>query len=263
MSRWGCVIVQVLLFAVLQFFLKLGAFAKEPEIQVQQLTGGKSAYYLRADLSDDDVRVLSPLVPLSSESAANRNLERMPQGFFLEDYLVRYNAIAVSSGGYMSSYSPPMALGFLKSNGMSLARPHNSWLTNGLFCSNSDRAAIQLVGVDFEPPSFRDCLQAGPVLLKDRSPPPVSANSGYTKLAQSVQEQTFICIDSQKRIVLGVTDKINFSALVEFLRSSRIGCVDALRLTGLDTAGLRDRKKLYGHDDYLFPSVIGVIQKRH
>ena len=263
MSRWECITAQVLFLAMIQFFLKPLAFAKEPEIQVQQLTGEKSAYYLRVDLGDDDVRVLSPLVPLSSASVANRNPERMPQGFFLENYLVQYNAIAVSSGGYMSSYSPPMTLGFLKSNGMSVARPHNSWLTNGLFCSNADRAAIQLVGAEFEPPSFRDCLQAGPVLLRDGSPPPISANIGYAKLAQSVQEQTFICIDSQKRIVLGVTDKINFPALVEFLSSSRTGCVDALRLTGLDTAGLRDRKKLYGHDDYLFPSAIGVIPKRH
>lgn len=146
MRRWEDILFGLLFLTVTQSLLAPLAFAKGPEIQAQQLAGGKLAHYLRVDLSNYDVRVLSPLVPLSAASVANGNPERMPQGLFLADYLARYNAIAVSSGGYMASYSPPMALGFVKSNGMTIARPHNSWLTNGLFCSNADRAVIQPVG---------------------------------------------------------------------------------------------------------------------
>jgi hypothetical protein len=65
------------------------------------------------------------------------------------------------------------------------------------------------------------------------------------------------------RVVMGVTDKINLPALVRFLSQPEIGCKDALRLTGLDTADLRDAPDhVVGHDEYLYPDAIGVFRKR-
>ncbi len=230
-------------------------------IQTREVAGGKSVSYLRVDLANFDVRILTP--SLRRISSAATNPERTPQGLFLSDYLTRYDAAAVMSGGYIDSYSPPTALGFVKSNGTLVAPPHNSWLTNGLFCSDVGRAIVQSVGSDINKPDFRDCLQAGPILLiAGNALSQVGANASYLKLAHSIQEQGFICIDGNSHVLMGVTDKINFATLVDFLNLPEIGCKDAVRLTGLDTAGLRDRSHLFGHDDYLFPNAIGILPKK-
>jgi hypothetical protein len=239
--------------------------AKDLSIQTEQVSGGKSVNYIRVDLVSFDVRILTPQVSLRGVSPSSNNPERMPQGFYLSDYLSRYNAAAVMSGGYIDSYSPPTALGFVKSNSTLIAPPHTSWLTNGIFCSDVGRVIIQAVGSDINRPEFRDCLQAGPLLLSaGHAPSPSSSSSsaGYLKLTQSVQEQGFICIDSNTRVLIGITDKINLGTLGEFLIRPDIGCRDALRLTGLDTAGLRDHDHLFGHDDFSFPNAIGILPKR-
>jgi hypothetical protein len=248
----------VVLAVISLVWMSSNAAAQGLNIESQDLGSGKAAKYIRVDLGHFDVRVISPLVSLGGQAIAS-NPERAPQGLSLLEYLIRYGALAVMSGGYIDTYSPPTALGFVKSNGTLVAPPRNSWLTNGLFCSDEGRAVIQS-GI---PDNFRDCLQAGPVLLSGGHVSPQSNNPGYAKLAQSVQEQGFICLDSQSRVVLGVSDKINLQTLVDFLSRPEIDCKYALRLTGLSTAGLRDRSGLViGHDDYLFPSAIGVFAKK-
>jgi hypothetical protein len=242
-------------------WMSTNAVAIDPNIQTKELSSGKAVNYIRVDLSNFDVRVITPLVSLSGNQPASNNPERMPQGFLLSDYLTRYHAIAVMSGGYIDSYSPPTALGFVKSNGTLVAPPHNSWLTNGLFCSDVGRAVIQSASPLSNRSDLRDCLQAGPFLLS-AGHVLTDNGTGYLKLAQSVQEQGFICIDTQSRVLLGVSDKMNLPTLIEFLNSPEIGCKDALRLTGQDTAGLRDRNHLFGHDEYLFPNAIGILPKK-
>jgi hypothetical protein len=234
--------------------------AKELTVQTGTVPGNKSVSYLRVELSSVNVRVLTPLVPLNSALPPVTDPGRASRGLYLSDYLKLYRAIAVMAGGYIESYSPPTALGFVKSNGISTARAHDSWLTDGVFCSDVGRAIIQPSGSTVDRSSFRDCLQAGPLLL-GKDIPSSQETPGYQKLAQSVQEQTFICIDNQNRLVLGVTDKIDLATLIHFLSSPDMGCVSALRLTGLDTSGLRFGSQLFGHDDYLFPSAIGIFQR--
>jgi hypothetical protein len=246
-------------FAILfQFLISNNVFAKDVIVQASKINSDKSAYFLRVNFGAIDVRVLTPSVPLGGSLSTAIDPERAPQGFLLADYLARYHAIAAVSGGYIDSYSPPTALGFVKSNGIVAARSHNSWLTNGVFCSDVGRAVIKMVETSVDVNGFRDCLQAGPLLLANGVPMRQDV-AGYQRLAQSVQEQTFVCIDNDKQVVLGVTDKVDFGTLVSFLY--QISCVDSLRLTGLDTAGLRIRNQLFGRDEYLFPSAIGVIQK--
>jgi hypothetical protein len=202
-------------------------------------------------------------VSLRGASPSASNPDRTPQGFFLTDYLSRFEVVAVMSGGYIDNYSPPTALGLVKSNGTLVTPAHNSWLTDGLFCSNVGSAVIKPAEPDAFMTGFRDCLQAGPLLLADGKQES-QTGAGYQKLAQSVQEQGFICIDGNGRILMGVTDKIKLAKLVDFLTMPEIGCKDALRLTGQDTAGLRDRNRNnpYGHDDYLFPDAIGIEARK-
>jgi hypothetical protein len=97
------------------------------------------------------------------------------------------------------------------------------------------------------------------MILQNAEPWMTERSRGFHKLAGSVQEQAFVCLDRARHVVFGVTDKINFAALVELLKA--IGCVDAMRLTGLDTAGLRVDRKLFGNDDYLFPNCLGAIPR--
>jgi hypothetical protein len=247
----------IVLAVISLVWMSADAAAQGLNIESQDLGDGKVARYINVDLNHYDVRVITPLVSLGGNAAAS-SPERAPQGLSLSDYITRYAAIAVVSGGYIDTYSPPTALGFVKSNGTLVAPPHNSWLTNGLFCSDAGRAVIQSA----IPDGFRDCLQAGPLLLSGGHES-TQNNAGYVKLAQSVQEQGFICLDSHSRVLLGVSDKINLQTLVDFLRRPDIDCKDALRLTGLDTAGLRDRSHLViGHDNYLFPDAIGVFAKK-
>ena len=174
----------------------------------------------------------------------------------------RYDTDAVSSGGYIDSYSPPTSLGFVKSDWVRVSPPHESWLTEALFCSDDNRVSIDFMEQSKEGAGFRDCVQAGPLLLKKGLPPSGSSAIAYQKLARAVQEQTFICIDGFGQAVIGVTDKTDLVGLTAFLRRPEIGCVDAMRLTGLDTAGMRVGSKLFGRDDYLFPNALGVIRRK-
>lgn len=227
---------------------------------------GQTAAYLQVALDKFDVRVLTALAPLNDyKVAATRSLERAPRGFFLRDYLRISAAAAVLSGGYLASFSPPEPLGFIKSNEVVANSPHNSWLTEGVFCSRVGQARIEQIRTSEDYATYRDCLQAGPLLLIDGKPPvntPSVEAFGFGKLKGSKQEQAFVCTSADNQVVLGVTGKIDIPELVEFLGGDEVGCVDALRLTGHATAGLTLGSETFGHDNYLFPSVIAVVARQ-
>lgn len=227
---------------------------------------GQRAVYLRVNPDKFDVRVLTALAPLSDYKTAKiRSLERAPRGFFLRDYLRISSAAAVLSGGYLASFSPPEPLGFIKSNNVLANSVHDSWLTEGVFCSGVGQAQIERMRAPDDYAEYRDCLQAGPLLLIEGKPPfdaPSAQAHGYGKLKSSMQEQAFICTTADNRVVLGVTGKIDIPALVEFLGRDEVGCVDAIRLTGHKTAGITLGTETFGYDEYLFPSVIAVIARQ-
>jgi hypothetical protein len=237
------------------------------ELNRIELSDNKSANYLRISLDKVDVRVLTPLVPLSRGDKTfvdtAGELSRVTRGFFLEDYKRQYNALAIISGGYIETYSPPTPLGFVKSNKIRVSVPQDSWLTNAMFCSDEGRASIQLMNPVTDRPEFRDCLQAGPMLLRGGKPPSDLVDmptSGSQKLLKVIQKQTFACVDQGRSVILGITEEIDIPTLITALQ--RTGCVDAMRLTGSDTAGLLVKNELFGADDFLFPSAIGVIARQ-
>jgi hypothetical protein len=233
-------------------------------LQHIQIAENKQMHLVRISLRYFDVRVLSPLVSLVTKQSTNSNPERLARGYYLQEYLLRFGAEVVSSGGYIDSYSPPTSLGLVKSAGATVSSAHISWLTEAIFCSDEGRATIEFMKADFSKSDFRDCLQAGPMLLRQGKIPADTLSrksTGYLKLARSVQEQLFLCLDSAQQVVLGVTDEIDLPTLTASLIKQEVGCSDAIRLTGQDTAGLRTKKKLFGNDDYLFPNAIGVVRR--
>jgi hypothetical protein len=178
----------------------------------------------------------------------------------LEDYSNLEHALAVLSGGYIAAFAPPTPLGFVKSNGVVLNAPHETWVVEGVLCTKKGQLIIRTwsSGAD---ENFPDCLQAGPILLlggKEPNDLPSRETNGYQKLAKSIQAQTFVCTMGDQEVLAGVTDKINLPTLVSFLRD-KLRCMDAIRLTGQATAGLRLGSSLWGSDAYLFPDAIAVV----
>lgn len=219
---------------------------------------------VRVSLDKLNVRVLTAGVPLENTSTQQLpNPERRARGYSLEEYLRRYDAMAVLSGGYIDSYSPPTPLGFVKSDGVVIHGLHRSWLVEGLFCSDAGRARIILIDNTDVPSQFRDCVQAGPVLLLGGAQPnlPGRQGEGYARLAKRSDEQTFVCISERQEVVLGVTSKMRLEDLVATLKRPEFLCVDAIRMTAWDSAGLQIGDLLYGKDAYLFPSAIGVLPR--
>ena len=173
-------------------------------------------------------------------------------------------AVAVLAGGYIASYSPPTPLGLVKSNGLITSSEHHSWLTDGFFCTDGNEAVIRTAEKNGTVSQFSDCVQTGPILILNGHiiGRPKRAERGYERLAMSHQEQTFACIDEMNRVSLGVTDKITFVQLIEFLSGPALHCKDAICFTGLDTSGLQVGEKLFGSDEYLFPDVVGVFRRQ-
>jgi len=239
------------------------------ELRQMRINENKKLTFLQVSLKKFDVRVLTARVPISSSNQKSPEIfatyERAPRGYFLQDYQRRYNAIAALSGGYIETFSPPTALGFIKSNGTVTDAMHKSWLTDGIFCSDKGSASIWQIDEASDAVNMRDCLQAGPLLIyrgRVFGNGIDIQNSGFKKLARSVQAQGFVCIDKEGFVLLGISDAIDLSSFVEILRSPPINCIDALRLTGKETAGLRVADEfLFGKDEYLFPSALAIISR--
>jgi hypothetical protein len=63
-------------------------------------------------------------------------------------------------------------------------------------------------------------------------------------------------------VALGVTEQVDLQTLAAFLSRPEIGCIDAIRLTGQNTAGLVVNGEKFGNDAYLYPSVIAVLPRQ-
>ncbi|MCI0565263.1 MAG: phosphodiester glycosidase family protein [Nitrososphaera sp.] len=184
---------------------------------------------------------------------------------YLGDYIGEQNAKIVVSGGYMSSFSPPKALGLVKVNGQLISSPHTTWLGAGMVCTDGGMPKIAKYD-ELKSTSLTDCLQSGPLLIDGGDvrylKPDLDIDPGEKKLVNSEQNQAFICVAENKDIKLGVSDKIRLDDFSKFLKEkNELKCHDALRLTGHFTAGLQIGRDLYGNDEYPLPSVIAVAPK--
>lgn len=212
-----------LLTAIMAFGLSLsGAHAQaEPreskrtlsaglELHETTVSEGVSASYLRVDLHEFNVRVLSALVPIGSLGIApSTSPERAVRGLYLKDYLTLYHAAVVLSGGYMATFSPPTPLGLVRSNGIVISPPDHTWLTDGYFCSEPGHVQIER-WIDLA--EFRDCLQAGPLLLlkgKPQNDVPKDRRAQYQQFAALAQQHAFICTSISSEFVMGVTGKVD------------------------------------------------------
>jgi hypothetical protein len=243
----------------------------EPGVTLETNIGanGLGQYVLRVELGRFDVRVVAAAVQiLGPETGGDPEYnERAAKGFFLVDYFRRYRATAVMGGGYTASFSPPTPFGLVKSSGVTINPSHVTWATEGVFCSDKGRVAIAISGTAADNPDFRDCFEAGPLLLLNSLPPVgvpsvQSSSASYDRIAREPIDHSFVCIDFAGRVVFGMFPHIKLKSLVNELRKPRLRCVKAMRL---ESAGLvlaaEGNPNIFGKDKYLLPSVIAVIKR--
>jgi hypothetical protein len=108
-----------------------------------------------------------------------------------------------------------------------------------------------------------DCLQAGPLLVKEQKIVfgIENVSDEARKLLDSVQNQSFVCVDRKGDVIVGVSERMTLLALlpslVNDLGNGGLGCETGMRLTGSITAGLLvDRELIIGSNDVLLPNVL-------
>jgi hypothetical protein len=209
--------------------------------------------YLYADSVDDGVNIRivaaravpgkrefaivtpeSPLDPTEARTATDQ-----ATGGTLEDYQKRFRANVVLSGGYLSSFSPPIPLGLLKSANVAISRPHSSWLFDGLICVESAAPWFEIdrYSNSEQTTKCRDALQAGQLLVQAGNGA-LHLDDRNQRLVNIGQERAFVCTDHQSRVILGVTTKMLEMPLVNILRSKPFDCSEAISLSGHITAGI-------------------------
>lgn len=166
----------------------------------------------------------------------------------------------ILAGGYLSSFVPPEPLGLTKVDGEIISRAHESWLTSALFCVGENGPEILPYAAE-APARFEDCLQAGPMIVADGASryPTDDLEAGEAKLAARVVIHSFVCIDGDGHLVMGMSSEASLDELGPALVDG-VGCRNAMRLTGSDTAGLYLRGTgLLGENRYGLPNAIAVF----
>jgi hypothetical protein len=181
------------------------------------------------------VAIVTPSTPDSSNSSEKSSY--IEGGYTLAEFAEIFDANAVLSGGYLSSFAPPLPLGLVKSAGTLLNRPHVSWLLNGLICVGPSQLQIEPYSNLEQAAKCQDSLQAGQLLIQNGKKV-LAVNDRNTKLVNVVQERAFVCTDTGHRVIIGVTAKVREMPLADVLLSQPFHCVDAISLSGQMTAGI-------------------------
>lgn len=161
----------------------------------------------------------------------------------------------------MASFSPPRSLGFVKINGDIVSRKVETWIGRGLFCTSGKRVFIGEFDSN-RAASFPDCLQSGPLLVKNgvvKYNSDSDVDKGERRLLASEQEHSFVCVLKSGDTAIGISSRMKLDRFADALASD-VGCQVALRLTGASTAGLSVRGKIYGNDELPLSTVISVFK---
>lgn len=213
----------------------LGAFDGTVEMAGQAV----SLRVVRADPAQLRVHIVSPR-------------ELKAQGRYLAEFLKIHGGQAAISGGFLKSFYPPVAVGYVRVDGRPLNRPVATDLLNGLLVIREGRArilrfpegSVDRAGRIEGDERWEDALQSGPVLLLDGESALPSQFSGADarELSGGSFRRAFVAIDSAGRTLFALTSEISLPDLVAFLASPQgqrnFGVESALNLSGHETAQL-------------------------
>ena len=106
------------------------------------------------------------VISTQSEEDAQEFNFRPYDSMTISEYCAKTRAIAVVSGGFMSSFSPPKELGALVIDGKIVSPPNSSWLGTGMFCTKGNDYVISEFNLSAAS-QFSDCVQSGPLFIRD------------------------------------------------------------------------------------------------
>ena len=167
-------------------------------------------------------------------------------GYSLMGYQKTRGARVVLSGGFLASFYPPLAAGFVKSDGVVRNRHADDPFLNGILEIAGGRVAITAFHGVEGTEAWQHVLQSGPLLVIDgRSVLPDSgaiSDRTLRNVIEQVYARAFVAVDTRGRTLLGWLNGATLPDLVALLtRPAAAGgleCRTALNLSGHRNAGL-------------------------
>lgn len=187
-------------------------------------------------------------------------------GLSLKEYFQLGHYKAVYSGGYLSSWSPPLPLGYVKIEGETLNRAHNTYVTDGLFCVRDGEVLITSFNNPDQFKNWDNCLQAGTPLIQDGKVVIDQSREGWYITGQP-NVQAFICQFDDGKVLIGMSEEeVSLTDLTEYLAKPEneggLGCVNAIGRAGGRTAGMivdqNGKSHGFGNTDIPLPNALVI-----
>lgn len=186
-------------------------------------------------------------------------------GLTLNEYADLGNFKIVQSGGFLSSWTPPYPLGYVKIRGKEYNRAHISWLTEGTFCTNGRKFEIgKFESVEKLGP-WISCIQSGPLIIKNKQVVlNTNRNTGF--VTKESHRQSFMCKKINGHLLLGIAEDVKLIDLSNWMAQSDeeggLACVDAVLLTSKGISGMLIKSpngnESIGNTDVPIPNAIIV-----
>ena len=155
-------------------------------------------------------------------------------------------AAVVLSGGFLTSFYPPIPLGIVKRSRVLVNRAAGGDLLNGLLLVRAGRASIEPFRGAAGVAEWDDALQSGPMLLYGgHSALPNVAEIGTRSTRQLIENEysrAFVATLPDNQFLLAVTGAVSLRALVDLLArpapQGGLACLNALNLSGGGSEGM-------------------------
>lgn len=190
----------------------------------------------RVDPKKSKLKIISPKV------IKNNGADQTYTGYSLKEYAVLGKYKAVHSGGYLSSWSPALPLGYLKIDDDILNKAHHTYATNGFICINDKDVIISSFKDVQQFQGWSDCLQTGTMLIEDGSIVIDQSRKGWY-ITGDPKLQAFICQKTDGDILIGTSqENISLTSLTDYMAKPEsnggLGCHNAISRSSGHTAGM-------------------------
>jgi uncharacterized protein YigE (DUF2233 family) len=206
----------------------------------------------RCDPKINHIRVVSTLREIGASNAY--------AAFSISDVARATHALLVVNAGSTGSFSLPVPVGLLITDGKTINQMNRSTKDGGVFCVSGDQLAIAPV-LKMDARKCAQAVQRGPLLSS-------ASSTGGTN---ERHRRTAVALDDKGRLVIVVThDKTTLSALATFLYTSELvmKVQSALNLDGDASSGLllddpsNGKRISIGNVDGLVASAIAVTGRK-
>ncbi len=158
----------------------------------------------------------------------------------------RSHAAVVLSGGFLTSFFPPIPLGLVRHGSVLVNRAAGGDLLDGVLLVAAGKLSIQRFRGAGDLEGWAEALQSGPMLLSaGRSALPDVADIKTRSTRQLIDNEysrAFIATLADGRLLLAVTGAVSLRALADYLVRSAprggLACIDALNLGGGGSEGI-------------------------